>query len=55
MKILMRYTKRGDQLSSKYTYSYDSWGRKVKKTENKFAEGLDYCGKVKTSHKVVFG
>ena len=33
------------------TYFSDSWFRGVKTAEEAMAEGVDYCGPVKTTHK----
>ena len=44
-------TKGCDQLTSNDTYFSDSWFSGVKTAEKAMAEGVDYCGPVKTNHK----
>ena len=52
MKRLMMATKRCGQLASNYTYFSDSWLSKVKTDKEEMDLGVDYCGPVKTIHKV---
>ena len=40
------------QLTSNNTYFSDSWFSSVKTTEEMADSGVDYCGPVKTSHRV---
>ena len=54
MKIIMNYTKGCGQLSSNNTFFSASWFSRVKKTEEKNVEGIDYYGPVKTIHKGFF-
>ena len=51
MKRLMMVTKGCGQLTSNDTYFANSWFSGVKMAEEAMAEGVDYCGPVKTSHK----
>ena len=39
------------QMMSKYTYFTDSWFSGLKTAEEAMAEGVDYCGPMKTSNK----
>ena len=51
MKILAIDTKGCGQLTSNDTYFADSWFSSIKIDEEVMAEGVDYCGPVKTSQK----
>ena len=51
MKIIMMSTKWCGQLASNDNYFADSWFSGVKTAEEAMAEGVDYCGPVKTIHK----
>ena len=53
-KIIMKATKWCDQLSSNDALFDDSWSSGVKTAEEENAEGVDYCGPVKTNHKLFF-
>ena len=54
MTIIMKYTKGCGQLSSNYTFFADIWFSGLKTAEEENSEGVDYCGPVKTIHKVFF-
>ena len=54
MKRLAIATKGCGQLTSNYTYFTNSWFSSVKTAEGMSAAGVDYCGPVKTIHKVFF-
>ena len=51
-KRLTMATKGCVQLTSKYTYFPDIWFGGVKTSEEVMAQGVNYCGTVKTSHKL---
>ena len=51
MKRLAISAKGRGQLTSNNTYFADSWFSSVKTAEEMAAEGVNYCGPVKTSHK----
>ena len=51
MKRLMMTKKGCGQLMQNDTYFADSWFSGVKMAEEAMAEGVDYCGTEKTSHK----
>ena len=51
MKRLAIATKGCGQLASNDTYFADSWFSSVKISEEMAAEGVNYCGPVKTIHK----
>ena len=53
-KRLSISTKGCGQLTSNDTYFADSWFSSVQNAEEMAAAGVDYCGPVKTSHKVFF-
>ena len=44
-------TKGYDQMTSKDTYFSGIWFSGVKTAKGEMAEGVDYCGPAKTSHK----
>ena len=48
-------TKRCVQLTSNDTYFVDLWFSGVKAADEAMAEGVDYCGPVKMSHKGFYG
>ena len=52
MKRLDITNKGCGQLTSNDTYFSDSWFSSVKTTEEVMASGVEYCGTVKTIHKV---
>ena len=52
MKRLAIDTKGCGKLTSNDTYFDDSWFISIKTAEDMAAAGVDYCGPVKTSHKV---
>ena len=52
MKILMMATEGFGQIISNDNYFYYIWFSGVKTDEEAMAEGVDYCGTVKTVHKV---
>ena len=54
MKIIMKATKGCGELSSNNTYSSDRFFSGLKTAEESSAEGVDYCGLLKTSRKVFF-
>ena len=49
---LLLSTKGCGQLKSNDTYFYYRWFSSVKMSEEAIAAGVDYCGPVKTIHKV---
>ena len=51
MKRLMMAKKGYGQLTSNYTYFYDIWFSGVKTADEEMAQGVDYCGPAKMSHK----
>ena len=51
INILAMDTKGCGQLTSNDTYFADSWFSSIKIDEEVMAEGVDYCGPVKTIHK----
>ena len=53
-KRLMMAEKGCGQLTSNYTYFFDSCLSEVKTAEEKMAEGVEYCGPAKTRHNVFF-
>ena len=54
MKRLLMSTKGCVQLTSNDTYFSDIWFSSVKMSEEVMAAGVDYCGPLKTNHKVFF-
>ena len=54
MKRIAIATKGCGQLTSNNTYFADSFFSSVKTAEDMAAAGVNYCGPVKTSHKVFF-
>ena len=54
MMRLMMATKGCGQLMSNDTYFFDIWFGRVKTAEQAIAEGVDYCGLLKTSHRGFF-
>ena len=53
MKIIMNTTKGWGKLSSNDTFFYDRWFIRVKTAGEENAQVVDYCGPLKTSHKVL--
>ena len=51
MNIITMAKKGREKLKSNDTYFSDSWFSGVKTSEEAMAEGVDYCGPAKTSHK----
>ena len=54
MKIIMKGNKGCGQILSNDTLFSDTWFNEVKIAEELDAEGVDFCGPVKTSHKGFF-
>ena len=54
MKILMISKKSCGQLTSNDNYFVDSWFSGVKTAEKAMDLGVNYCGPVKTIHRVFF-
>ena len=51
MKRIFMAKKGCGQMKSNYTYFSDSCFGRVKMSEEAMAEGVDYCGPVKTIHR----
>ena len=51
-KIIMKDNKGFCKLSLNDTLFADTWFSRVKTAEEEMAEGVDYCGPVKTIHKL---
>ena len=54
MKRLIISTKGCNQLTSNDTYFADSWFSGLKTVDEVMAEGVYYCGPVKTIHNIFF-